>query len=173
MSYSPKLIYKKLILEKPAITLLVSFLFIGFLGLFSGNFKLDASSDSLVLENDKDLRYYQSISAKYGSDDFLVITYTPRGKLYDPDTLERIKSLKADLEQIERVKTVTTILDVPLINSPKISVAQLQKRTPTLLSPETDIKLAEKEFQESPLYSDLLVSHDGKTTALQVIFKKD
>lgn len=173
MTYSPKLIYKKLILEKPAITLLVSFLVIGFLGLFSTNFKLDASSDSLVLENDRDLRYYQSISARYGSDDFLVITYTPHGKLYDQETLQSIKSLKTDLEKIERVKTVTTLLDVPLINSPRISVAQLQKHTPTLLSPETDISLAEKEFQESPLYSNHLVSHDGKTTALQVIFKKD
>ncbi|WP_455199582.1 efflux RND transporter permease subunit [Kaarinaea lacus] len=173
MTDTLKLFYKKLILDRPVVTLLLTILFIGFLSLFAGNFKLDASSDSLVLENDKDLRYYQSISAKYGSDDFLVITYTPNEGLYDKSTLDDIQNLKSDLEAIKRVKTVTTILDVPLINSPRITVAQLQKHTPTLLSPETDIKLAEKEFQESPIYSNLLVSKDGKPTAIQVIFKKD
>ncbi|MCF6258078.1 MAG: MMPL family transporter [Gammaproteobacteria bacterium] len=62
---------------------------------------------------------------------------------------------------------------MPLINSPKINFSQLQKSTPTLTSPETDITLAKKEFRESPLYSNHLVSQDGKTTALQVIFKRD
>lgn len=173
MTYSPKLIYKMLVLEKPAITLFASFLFIGFLGLFAGDFKLDASSDSLVLENDKDLRYYHAIRERYGSDDYLIITYTPHENLYKQETLDDINNLSAELEKLERVQTVTTIIDAPLINSPRISVSQLQKNIPTLLSPDTDRSLAEKEFQESPLYSNLLVSHDEKTTALQVIFRKD
>lgn len=173
MTYSPKLIYKMLVLDRPVVMLVFSFLSIGALGFFIHDFKLDASSDSLVLENDKDLRYYQSIRARYGSDDFLVITYTPQIGLYDQETLNTIKNLRTELEQIKRVKAVNTILDVPLINSPRVTITQLQKHTPTLLSPGTDINLAIKEFQESPLYSNLLVSHDGKTTALQVIFKKD
>jgi predicted RND superfamily exporter protein len=173
MKLTPTLIYKKLVLEQPAVSLLLCFLLIGFFSLYIGNFKLDASSDSLVLENDADLRYYQSIRARYGSDDFLVITFTPYADLYSQQTLDKIKQLCAELKKIERVEAVTTILNVPLINSPRITVAQLQKHTPTLESPQTDLELAKKEFQQSPLYSDMLVSPDAKTTAIQVTFKKD
>jgi predicted RND superfamily exporter protein len=168
-----RLAYKKLILEHPAITLFITVFFIACLSIFIDRFKLDASADSLVLENDKDLRYYRAIHARYGSDDYLVITYTPYSDLFSEETLDDIEALKTKLEQIERVESVTSILNVPLINSPKVTVSQLQENTPTLRSASTDIDLARKEFQQSPLYRNLLVSPDGKTTALQVIFKRD
>jgi len=173
MKTSLKLIYKQLVLERPATTLFITLLFAAFLGIFITEFKLDASSDSLVLENDEDLRYYRSIRARYGSDDYLIITYTPYSDLFSKQILDDIKTLKSELEQITRVESVTSILDVPLINSPKINLSQLQENTPTLTSPGMDVTLAKKEFRESPLYSNHLVSQDGKTTALQVIFKHD
>jgi predicted RND superfamily exporter protein len=173
MKTSLKLIYKQCVLERPAITLFITLLFAAFLGIFISEFKLDATSDSLVLENDEDLRYYRSIRARYGSDDYLIITYTPYSDLFSQEILDDIKTLKVELEQITRVESVTSILDVPLINSPKISLSQLQETIPTLTSPGMDVTLAKKEFRESPLYSNHLVSQDGKTTALQVIFKHD
>ncbi len=173
MKTSLKLIYKQLVLERPATTLFITLLFAAFLGFFVNEFKLDASSDSLVLENDEDLRYYRSIRARYGSDDYLIITYTPFSNLFSKQTLDDIRTLKTELEQITRVESVTSILDVPLINSPKINLSQLQESIPTLTSPGMDVTLAKKEFRKSPLYSNHLVSQDGKTTALQVIFKHD
>ncbi len=173
MKTSLKLIYKQLVLERPATTLFITLLFATFLGIFINEFKLDATSDSLVLENDEDLRYYRSIRARYGSDDYLIITYTPYSDLFSKQILDDIRTLKSELEQITRVESVTSILDVPLINSPKINLSQLQESIPTLTSPGMDVILAEKEFRESPLYSNHLVSQDGKTTALQVIFKHD
>ena len=173
MKTSLKLIYKQLVLERPALTLFITLIFAAFLGAFINEFKLDATSDSLVLENDEDLRYYRSIRARYGSDDYLIITYTPYSDLFSKQILDDIRTLKSELEQITRVESVTSILDVPLINSPKINLSQLQESTPTLTSPGMDVTLAKKEFLESPLYSNHLVSQDGKTTALQVIFKHD
>lgn len=173
MKATLKLLYKQLVLERPATTLFIILLFSAFLSIFINEFKFDASSDSLVLENDEDLRYYRSIRARYGSDDFLIVTYTPYSDLFSKQILGDIRILKTELEQITRVESVTSILDVPLINSPKINLSQLQQSTPTLTSPDTDVTLARKEFLESPLYSNNLVSQDGKTTALQVIFKHD
>lgn len=166
-------VYKHWVLDRPAITLIATLLFVAFLALFAGRFELDASADSLILENDKDLNYYRAISAKYGSDGYLVVTYSPKGDLFAQDTLDDIEKLRDKLRKIERVGTVTTILDVPLINSPRIDFEEIQKRTPKLRSPGTDIELARKEFTEGPLYRNLLVSADGKTTVLQVIFKRD
>jgi predicted RND superfamily exporter protein len=91
-------------------------LFVGFFIAQIPNFQLDASSDSLVLEGDNNLRYYQSIRKNYGSDDYLVISYQVKDNLLAPKQLKHLASLKKDLQAIEQVKSVTTILDVPLLN---------------------------------------------------------
>lgn len=166
-------IYKKQILERPALTLLIALLAIASLSFYLDDFKLDASADSLVLEHDEDLDYYRAIRARYGSDDYLIITYAPKNDLFATETLADITRLKSELEKIERVESVVTILDVPLIDSPRVTVAQLREETPTLSTPGIDTELVRKEFQTSPLYRNLIVSEDGTTTALQVNFKRD
>ena len=73
-------IYKNSIIEKPKFTLLILILLLSIFGYFSKNFQLDASSDTLLLENDPDLKYLREVNSKYGSKDFLVLTYTPKKK---------------------------------------------------------------------------------------------
>ena len=140
---------------------------------FAQGFELDASSDSLLLENDRDLRYYRGIRARYGDESYLIMTYTARGELFAPETLADILVLRDELNSLQRVEQVYTMLDVPLINSPRTSLAKLQKHVPTLLSPETDMDLAQIELRESPLYSEFFMSRDGKTTGLFVQFSSD
>lgn len=173
MKITLKSLYRNTVLSYPLISLMLSFMIIAGLGYFAKDFKLDASADSLVLENDQDLEYYRAISAKYGSDDYLVITYEPKNNLIAEDTINHIKNLKQELLEIKRVESITSILDVPLINSPRIGLKEIQENTPTLLSESTDKNLAFREFTESPLYKNLIASPDGKTTAIQVIFKRD
>lgn len=131
------------------------------------SFRLDASADSLVLEGDSDLAYYDQVTDRYGSSEFLVVTYTPDGELFADETLQTLKRLRDDLAAIEGISEVTSILDVPLIESPPISLAQIAQGANTLLDPETDRELARKEFRTSPLYKNLLTSQDEQTTALQ------
>ena len=69
-------LYKNTVVEKPKIILLILVVFLLSFGYFSKNFQLDASSDTLLLENDPDLRYLREVNKKYGSKDFLVLTYT-------------------------------------------------------------------------------------------------
>ena len=90
-------------------------------------FKLDASADALVLENDDDLLYYRKIRAKYGSDDVLIVTYAPSsGKLFSDRTLQHLKSLRDDLDGMDRVANVLSMLDVPLLASPSTSLSELR-----------------------------------------------
>ena len=165
--------YTKTVIERPVIALACLALIVVFFGLQAPNFKLDASADSLVLENDEALRYYRSIREIYGSDDFLVVTYSPFDDLLSPDSLAVLESLRDELSQLDRVASVTTILDVPLLNSPKVELSELSTGVKTLQTPGVDLELARKEFVESPIYRNNLVSPDGRTTALQVIFKRD
>ncbi|MBW2478018.1 MAG: MMPL family transporter [Deltaproteobacteria bacterium] len=166
-------VYQRLILDHPVLSILAVVLFTILAGVFAKDFRLDASADSLVLENDADLRYYRSIRAQYGQDDFLVISYTPHGALFSPETLDDLRRLRDSLLEIERVESVVSILSVPLIDSPQVTFSELQKKTRTLDDPDTDLALARQEFLSSPLYRDLLVSQDGQTTAIQVILERD
>lgn len=165
--------YDKIVLQRPVLTLVAFGLIIAFMSSYVPNFKLDASADSLVLEHDKDLRYYRSIRARYGSDNYLVITYTPEKALFSKETLSDLQRLRDSLSQIERVESVVSILDVPLISSPPISLTEVSQQVRTLENPDTDLSLAKTELLNSVLYKNLIVSPDGGTTALQVNLRRD
>lgn len=165
--------YDNLVISRPLTTLVLMLLVIGFFSTFAPNFKLDASADSLLLENDQDLKYYRQTSARYASDDFLVITYKSKGDLLSENSLSDLHSLKNKLEALDRVSDVITILDVPLINSPQMSMGELTQGIRTLRHPDVSKDLAKKEFTESPFYRNLLMSPNGETTVLLVNFKRD
>ena len=165
--------YYRLTLDRPLLVLLGVALFVAFAAYFAQGFKLDASSDSLILEDDADLRYYRGVRARYGSDDFLVVTYTPRADLMSDAVLADIATLRDELADLERVESVTTLLDVPLIDSPRTTLSEIQRTQRTLETSDTNRELAREELTQSPLYRNLVVSPDGRTTAMQVNFRRD
>ncbi len=165
--------YERIILKHPVVTIVLMLLLVAGVGSFSRNFHLDASADSLLLENDKDLKYFRSINAKYGSESFLVISYSPEQDLFTQETLDDLRKLRNSLLKIQQVDSVLSILDVPLIDSPRVSLGDLSNEVRTLETPGVDTELVREEFKTSPFYKNLLVSEDGKTTALQVTFKRD
>ena len=134
------------LLEKPTMNPFITIMLVfSFLGVFSYNiqyFELDASSDSLLLENDEDLRYYRNIKARYGDDEFLVVTISPDGDLFDERNIDLLTNLKNDLSELEQIESVVSILDVPLLKSPPKSLAEIADSAPTFLSPETDRELS-------------------------------
>jgi predicted RND superfamily exporter protein len=173
MSFTLPDYYDRLVLKHPALTLLVVALLLGFFGYHAQFFRLDASADSLILENDQSLRTYRAARKQYGSDDSLVITYSPAGDMFSPAVLGDLRRLRDSLAGLERVESVVSLLDVPLIESPPVTLKQLSEETPTLESPRIDINLARQEFANSQLYRNLLISPDSRTTTLQVNFRRD
>lgn len=165
--------YEGLFIRRPQIALACILFVVGFFALFAPRFHLDASGDSLLLENDADLRYYRSTRARYGSDEYLVITFSPQQDLFSDESLEQLRSLRDELAALDGLASVTTILDVPLLDSPPITLEALQEEVPTLLSERVDIELARIELTESSLYRQLLTSVDGRTTALLATFRLD
>ena len=160
--------YDRIVLQHPALVLATIVMVAVVLALGLPNFKLDASADSLTLENDEDLDYFREINERYGSGDFLVITFTPLADadLFDDQTIATLAELTEDLKKIEDVVNVLAITNVPLLYSPKISVEDLGEEPRTLLSLGVDRALVKQEFLSSPVYRDLILSEDGQTTAL-------
>jgi len=163
-------IYDKCVLGHPILTLIVTFGVLAFFVLQVPKFKLDASGDSLVLENDTDLYYHRQITERYRAKDILVLTYTARGDLFSPSSLADLEKLRDELRDLEHVDSVTTILDVPLLLNSGVSLGDLadEENIRTLEDSFVDRSTALAEFNDNPLYKGRLISPDGKTTTLLV-----
>jgi predicted RND superfamily exporter protein len=166
-------LYESTILAKPVATLVTIGAITLAIGWFAPNFSLDASTDSLILERDDDLRYYRSIRARYGTDDYLIVTYTPNDSLFEDDTLSDLRVLRDELAALPNVARVTSILDVPLVFSPRVELDDISAGIRYLEDPETDRGLARQELTTSPVYRDLIISSDATTTALRVDMRQD
>ena len=168
-----KNIYKKIIIEKPKLTLLIlTFLLLSF-SFFAKNFQLDASSDTLLLENDPDLKYLREVNTTYGSKDYFVLTYTPNNNLLDPDTINNLTSLKNDLTNLEWVNNIITILDVPLLKNNDDPLSERIKNFKTLSSEDVDKERGFEEIINSPIFKEFVISKDGKTSGIIVYIKTD
>ena len=165
--------YDRVVLEYPRIVILGILVVICFLGYKAADFRLDASTETLIIETDEDLRYSRLIESRYGGYDYLLITYSPKTELFSNASLKKLARLRDDLKRTKRVTSVVSILDAPLLESPPVPVKELATGLQTLESPTVDRKLARIEFKDSPLYQNLLVSPDMKTTGLQVNFPID
>ena len=140
---------------------------------FIDNVRLEVSADSLVLENDADLEFYRFANARYESSDYLVITYKPSSSLFSYQELERLNQLSGKIESLDQVSNVVSILNVPLLFSPKRSLSQLTRQSYYLRHADTDVNLAMKELSTSPLYGNRLLSKDQLTSALQINYNVD
>jgi uncharacterized protein len=166
-------LYKNLIITKPKITLLFLLTILLTFGYFSKNFQLDASSDTLLLENDPDLKYLREVNKTYGSEDYLVLTYTPKKKILDPDTLKNLTNLKKDLLNLNWTNNVITILDLPLLKNNDDPLAERIKNFKTLSNEDADKERGFQEIINSPIYKEFVISNDGNTTGILVYIKND
>ncbi|MBI4676730.1 MAG: hypothetical protein HY748_04035, partial [Elusimicrobia bacterium] len=148
-------LYDRLLLARPALSLLALALVSGFFVYFIKDFRLDASGDTLVLEHDEDLRYYRQMSSRYET------------------ALDRLRRIRDDLKALQRVSSVVSILDVPLMWNPPGTLKELKENIKTLEHPKARMDYAVEEFRSSPIYRNLLVGETLKTSAVIVNFKVD
>ena len=166
-------IYKKLVIDFSKITLLLLASIIVFSFFQAKNFNLDASSDALLLEGDKDLKYLREINDRYDSKDFLVLTYTPVSSFTEKETILNLQLLKSKIERLTWVDSVITVIDVPLLKSTDENLMDRLKNYKTLSYPEIDRKRGFEEIINSPIYKNYVISEDGKTSGIVIYLKKD
>jgi len=158
--------YDTLVLDKPKVVLALLLSILVFFGYHTKDFKLDASADSLLLEDDVDLQTFRNIQERYPSGDLLIVTYTPDSDLFSDQALESLGQLREDLRKVDSVDTVFTILDAPLMKSSDVPFAEMISNIPSLEKPGIDRNRAKDELINSQIYRELIISADGRTTAL-------
>ena len=166
-------IYKKIVTDFSKFTLALLAILVVFSLYHSKDFNLDASSDALLLEGDKDLKLLREVNERYGSKDFLVLTYSPVSSFTDKETILNLQLLKSKIEKLTWVDSVITIIDVPLLKSTDENLMDRLKNYKTLSYPEIDRKRGFEEIMSSPIYKNYVISEDGKTSGIIVYLKED
>ena len=163
-----------LITESPKLVLFIVFSLFIFIGAGASNFDLDASSETLLLENDPDLKLYRDSAKTYGSTDFLVVTVTPDEPIFKKSSIETFKKLIFELSNVDGIESVLSLLDAPLIEANKnLSLSEVADQVSTLDSIDPDIEKAKRVFNTNEVYKNLLISEDLKTTAIQLTLKRN
>ncbi|MDR0666325.1 MAG: MMPL family transporter [Campylobacteraceae bacterium] len=169
-----KKIYEKLILRFPIAVLAALFVIVGILTIQASKLEVDASAETLLLEDDSDLLFMREISTRYPSGlDMLIISFAPKNDLFAPETLRFLDEISQELKKVQRVDSVMSILDIPLLENGGSAVKELVNDITTLRSPYVNFQKAKEELLTSPIYSENVVSKDLKTTAIIVMLKAD
>ena len=142
-------------------------------GYFSKDFRLDASSDSLLIEGDPDLKYLNEITERYGSKEFLILTYTPNEGMITESSINNLLSLKYKIQSLDWVHNVITLLDIPLLNNSEASLQKRLESFKTLKDEGVDTERGFKEILDSPVFRNFVISENGKTSGIIVYIKKD
>ena len=166
-------LYQNIVIEKPKLifTLLILCL-IGF-GYYTKDFRLDASSDTLLIDGDPDLKYLKEINERYNAKEFLILTYTPKEAMTSESSINNLLSLKYKIQSLEWVHSVITLLDIPLLNSTDKTLTERLQNFSTLKSEGIDKERGFNEILNSPVFRNFVISEDGKTTGIIINIKKD
>ncbi len=143
--------YEKIVLNNPK-SILVILLFVLFsFGYHAKDFRLDASSETLLIEGDPDLKYFKEISDRYGSKDFLILTYTPNEGMVSDNSINNLLSLKYKIQSLDWVHSAITLLDIPLLNSSDAPLQERIEKFKTLKDEDVDKERGFKEIISSPV----------------------
>ncbi len=165
-------IYQNTVLKNPKsvfILLLIALLSFGY---YSKDFRLDASSETLLIEGDPDLKYLKELSKRYGSKEFLILTYTPNEGMVTDTSINNLLSLKYKIQSLDWVHSVITLLDIPLLNSTDEPLEDRLKNFKTLKDENIDRNRGFNEIISSPVFRNFVISEDGKTSGIIVNIKK-
>jgi len=165
--------YQNIVIKNPKSIFLILFIVLLSFGYNSKDFRLDASSETLLIEGDPDLKYLQEITERYGSKEFLVLTYTPDESMVSDTSINNLLSLKYKIQSLNWVHSVITLLDIPLLSNSEAPLQERLENFKTLKDEDVDRERGFKEILSSPVFRNFVISEDGKTSGIIVNIKKD
>ena len=165
--------YQNIVLKNPKSIFVILIITLLTFGYYSKDFKLDASSETLLIEGDPDLKYLQEITNRYGSKEFLILTYTPNEGMVSDVSVNNLLSLKYKIQSLDWVHSVITLLDIPLLNSSDSPLQERLENFKTLKDEDIDRNRGFDEILSSPVFRNFVISEDGKTSGIIVYIEKN
>ena len=166
-------LYQNTVIQKPKTILTLLIFCLLFFGYHTKDFKLDASSDTLLIENDPDLKYLREVTDRYGAKEFLILTFTPKESIISDSTINNLLSLKKEIQNLDWVHNVITMLDIPLLENSDKPLSEKLENFVTLKNENVDRNRGLDEILNSPVFKNFVISEDGTTTGIIVNIKED
>ena len=130
-------------------------------------FRFDASSETLVLEDDLSYELYEEMNDRFSSSEFLVVALIDQD-IFSNQSLINLSNLEGKLEEVVNVSNVISILDAPLFEQPKLSLVKSATNDKYLLVDDLNLISAKQELIESPLFNQLIINNLGTAVAMQI-----
>ncbi|MDC1126980.1 MMPL family transporter [Candidatus Pelagibacter sp.] len=165
--------YQNGVLKNPKTVFVLLIIAILSFGYYSKDFRLDASSETLLIEGDPDLAYLKEVTERYGSKDFLILTYTPKEGMVTDSSINNLLSLKYKIQSLNWVHSVVTLLDIPLLNNSDAPLQERLESFKTLKDEEVDRDRGFKEILNSPVFRNFVISENGNTSGIIVNIKEN
>ena len=166
-------LYQNFVLKNPKAVFVLLLITVLSFGYYSKDFRLDASSETLLIEGDPDLAYLQEVTERYGSKDFLVLTYTPNEGMVTEKSINNLLSLKYKIQSLNWVHNVITLLDIPLLNNSDAPLQERLESFKTLKDEGVDKDRGFKEILNSPVFRNFVISENGNTSGIIVYIKEN
>ena len=164
-------LYQNTVLKNPKAIFALLIIAVLSFGYYSKDFRLDASSETLLIEGDPDLSYLEEIKERYGSKEFLILTYTPNEGMVSDASVNNLLSLKYKIQTLNWVHSVITILDIPLLENSDAPIQERLENFKTLKDEDVDKEKGFKEIFNSPVFKNFIISEDGKTSGILIYIK--
>mgnify|MGYP005682059279 FL=1 len=158
--------YQNILLKNPKVILVLLIITILSFGYYAKDFRLDASSETLLIDGDPDLAYLKEVSERYGSREFLILTYTPNEGMVTDTSINNLLSLKYKIQSLNWVHSVVTLLDIPLLSNSDAPLQERLESFKTLKDEDVDKDRGFKEILNSPVFRNFVISEDGKTSGI-------
>ena len=166
-------LYENTVLKNPKSIFILLIITLLSFGYHSKDFKLDASSETLLIEGDPDLEYLKEVTKRYGSREFLVLTFSPNEGMIAESSINNLLSLKYKIQSLDWVHSVVTLLDIPLLDNSDAPLQERLENFKTLKDEGVDKKRGFEEILNSPVFRNFVISEDGNTSGIIVYIKKE
>jgi predicted RND superfamily exporter protein len=162
-------LYKKII-EQPKLILILLLILLS-LAFYQGKkFQLDASADTLLIENDPDLNYLRSVNERYASEDFFVVTYSPK-EILNKSNIKEFKKFVDEINNFKWVSKTISVLNSPLFESSDKPLIEKIKDIEYITNKDVDFNKALRELKNSPVYKKLIINDDASVFGIVVYIK--
>ncbi len=150
-----------------------SILSIFFSTIYINQFRIDASSDTLVAQNDKDFRIFNNYQKDFPTKNNLVVAIKSQEEI-NLKLLKEIELISNKISKIQKVESVFSINKAPILFLNDTSLIDLSNNNyQTILN--TNFKISEvlEEFKNSPIYRDQIINNEKNITSLIITLKSD
>jgi len=153
--------------------LVTSIFFLIFSLFYSNNLKIDASSDTLILQNDKNFRYYEYYNQIFPSKNFLVLAIKSNNKI-EENYIKNINIIQKKLNEIKGIESTFSIVNAPILLLNNLTLADLaNKEIQTINNSTNDLDLILNEFSSSPIFNNQIINNDKTISSIIIYTKKD